>query len=128
MPTLLDTHGNVIEALAAPPVLPVDAEPDELEGGLREAEVLAIEFPSFADGRGLSLAALLRTRMGYAGRLRACGDLLADVLPALVRCGFDEFEIADEADLDAAREALRRPRRFYQGSVIDPLPHFRRAG
>lgn len=127
MPTLLDAEGNVIEARGDALLLSVDSDPESLDSDWRSAEVIAIEFPSFADGRGLSLAVSLRGRLGYSGRLRACGDLLPDVLPAMHRCGFDEFEIGDDVNLDTARAALRRPRLYYQGSVREPLPRFRRA-
>ena len=36
--------------------------------------LIAIRFPVFTDGRGYSLARLLRGRHGYAGELRAVGD------------------------------------------------------
>ena len=57
--------------------------------------MIRIDFPSFADGRGFSIARALR-RMGYTGRLRAKGHLLADQYAMARRSGFDEVEI-DEA-------------------------------
>ena len=52
-----------------------DADPDQipLSPGL---EMIRVNFPSFADGRGFSIARQLRLR-GFAGRLRACGHVLA---------------------------------------------------
>jgi uncharacterized protein (DUF934 family) len=55
--------------------------------------LIAIRFPVFTDGRGYSLARLLRGRHGYAGELRAVGDVLRDQLYFLQRCGFDSFAL-----------------------------------
>ncbi len=74
--------------------LPADTAPETLQerlGGLRYIRVLV---PSFADGRGFTLARELR-RMGFAGRLRACGPLIADQYTMARRSGFDEVEIPD---------------------------------
>ena len=51
-------------------------------------------FPSSADGRGFTLARQLRA-MGYQGRLRAKGHVLADQYAMARRSGFDEVEIDD---------------------------------
>lgn len=51
-------------------------------------EAIDIRFASFKDGRGFSLAALLRER-GFEGELRAVGDVLPDQLDLLQRSGFD---------------------------------------
>lgn len=71
-----------------------DTAPDAL-AGLNNAPMVRIDFPSFADGRGFTLAAMLR-RAGYRGRLRAKGHVLADQYAMARRSGFDEVEI-DEA-------------------------------
>jgi uncharacterized protein (DUF934 family) len=63
--------------------------------------LIAIEFPSFADGRGFSLARQLRLA-GFTGELRATGHVIADQLGFLRACGFDTVE------LDAAL-AARQP-------------------
>lgn len=56
--------------------------------------LIALAFPAFNDGRAYSKAALLRTRHGYAGALRASGDILPDQLSHLLRTGFDELEVS----------------------------------
>lgn len=58
------------------------------------APMVKIGFPSSADGRGFTLARQLRA-MGYAGRLRAQGHVLADQYAMARRAGFDEVEIDD---------------------------------
>lgn len=74
--------------------LPSDTSPDAL-AGLNNAPMIRIDFPSSADGRGFTLAALLR-RSGYKGRLRAKGHVLADQYAMARRSGFDEVEIDDK--------------------------------
>lgn len=69
--------------------------------------LIAIYFPSFADGRGFSMATLLRERYGYQGELRAIGHMLTDQLYYLSRCGFSSFQFADEVNLNEALQSLR---------------------
>ena len=59
------------------------------------ATEIQITFPSFSDGRGFTLARLLRN-LGYAGRLIAKGHVLADQYAMARRAGFDEVEIPDD--------------------------------
>lgn len=83
-----DTGGHTV-------TLASDADPEELKDFLGQTAVLRIEFPSFADGRGFSLAKRLRL-LGFKGRLRAAGHVLADQYANARRAGFDEVEISDE--------------------------------
>ena len=71
--------------------LPGDADPARLPSLTRLA-FIRIGFASFADGRGFTLAARLR-RLGFTGRLRAAGPLIADQYAMARRAGFDEVEI-----------------------------------
>lgn len=75
--------------------LPSDANLDEVEPYLDQLTLIRIDFPSFADGRGFSLARNLRLR-GFTGRLRAKGHVLADQYSMARRSGFDEVEIDDD--------------------------------
>jgi len=59
-----------------------------------QAAIIRIDFPSSHDGRGFSIARHLRL-IGYKGRLRAHGVVLADQYAMARRSGFDEVEIAD---------------------------------
>jgi uncharacterized protein (DUF934 family) len=61
--------------------------------------LVEVTFPKFRDGRGYSSARILR-EAGYTGEMRAAGDVLADQVPFMKRCGFDSF-VAD-APLDQA--------------------------
>ena len=61
---------------------------------LTNAPLIRINFPSPADGRGFTLAQILR-QSGFIGRLRAHGHILADQYAMARRSGFDEVEIED---------------------------------
>ncbi len=74
--------------------LPSDAQPEEVD--LAEGlEMIRIDFPSSADGRGFTIARALRLR-GFTGRLRAHGHVIADQYAMARRSGFDEVEVNDE--------------------------------
>lgn len=90
---------------------------DTLAEDLFVLPVIAVDFPVFGDGRGYSLAALLRQRHGFKGELRALGDVLADQIPAMARVGFNAFNVADGADLAVIKETLGRHGVVYQGAA-----------
>ncbi len=75
--------------------IPNDVTVESLKGLFESAAMIRIPFPSFADGRGFSLAKQLR-QQGYEGRLRAVGHIIADQYGFTRVCGFDEVEIDDE--------------------------------
>ncbi|MEL6509955.1 MAG: DUF934 domain-containing protein [Pseudomonadota bacterium] len=75
--------------------VPSDADPHALANRLTGLDMIRIDFPSFADGRGFTLARQFRL-MGYTGRLRAKGHVIADQYAMARRSGFDEVEIDDE--------------------------------
>jgi uncharacterized protein (DUF934 family) len=103
-----------------------DDEPAELAPHLASIELVAVQFPKFTDGRGYSTAALLRTRYGYQGELRAIGDVGRDQLFLLKRCGFDSFSLPPHRDPEAALAGLKDFSERYQGSIDDPVPLFRK--
>lgn len=80
-------------------------------------DVVALEFPTFKDGRAYSTARLLRERYGYTGELRAVGDVLRDQLQFMLRCGFDAFEYAGKTEADAAIAALDEIVVVYQSAL-----------
>lgn len=74
--------------------LPSDAQPEDVE--LQPSiDMIRIDFPSAADGRGFTIARALRLR-GYSGRMRAKGHVIADQYAMARRSGFDEVEVTDE--------------------------------
>ena len=95
---------------------------------LAQVPVVAIDFPSFRDGRGLSIGVMLRTRYGFRGELRAIGDVLRDQLEYMRRCGFDAFCVRADKNIDDAIKGFSELTVRYQGIVGDPTPLFRRRG
>jgi uncharacterized protein (DUF934 family) len=96
---------------------PNDRDPAELAPWLERLEMIRVAFPAMGDGRGFSIASRLRA-MGYAGRLRAAGPLVADQFRHARRVGFDEVELPD-ALAERQPEAQWRLRR--QGSYQERL-------
>ena len=85
-------------------------------------ELVAVRFASFTDGRGYSIARLLRERHGFRGELRAIGDVIRDILFDLARCGFDAFALRDDQDAEAALAAFDDFTEVYQaGADRGPL-------
>jgi uncharacterized protein (DUF934 family) len=97
-----------------------------VEPYLSELAVVAIEFPTFKDGRGYTTARLLRDRYEYKGEIRAVGDVLRDQLNAMRRCGFDAWELKAGKDIQGALQAFQEFSVTYQGAADDPRPLFRR--
>jgi uncharacterized protein (DUF934 family) len=70
-------------------------DPTALQERLNSIQLIRVDFPSFADGRGFTIARHLRL-LGYTGRLRAKGHVISDQYAMARRSGFDEVEISDE--------------------------------
>ena len=68
--------------------------------------LVVLQFPKWTDGRAYSQAVLLRGRLRYGGQIRAQGDVLADMLPLLQRCGFDAVQLRADQNLETAQRAL----------------------
>lgn len=104
--------------------------PEALADDLAQLPAVAVHFPKFTDGRGYSVAVLLRTRHHYAGELRAIGEVLRDQFNYMTRCGFDALQPAagryDDAQLEAAAASISDFSAPYQASVLHPQPLFRR--
>ncbi|MFT7223344.1 MAG: hypothetical protein ACI82Z_000878 [Cellvibrionaceae bacterium] len=138
----LVTHANIAEGQSMVPLQIYLEHPDQqhrlgvcLENEIEleaiaaqvlKAPLIAIEFPVFTDGRGFSLARLLRQRYNYEGEIRAVGHVIRDQLCYLQRCGFNAFELAEGVDLKEAAASLQDFSEFYQGASDQPLPLFKR--
>jgi len=83
---------------------------------LDRLNLVEVNFPSFMDGRGYSAARILR-EAGYAGELRAVGDVLVDQLAHMRRCGFDSFAPDAPLDAAAAEAAFDRWPHVYQAAA-----------
>ncbi len=101
-----------------------DDDPRELavEGKMDFAGValIAVDFPVYTDGRGFSIAQILRTRMGWTGELRAVGDVMIDTIHYLARCGFDSFLLKAGHDPQLALQAFKAFTVHYQKTYPKP--------
>ena len=70
-----------------------DQDLNALSDYLETLTLIRIEFASFADGRGFSLARILRL-MGFSGHLRAYGHVISDQYAMARRSGFDDVEVS----------------------------------
>ncbi len=112
-------------------ILNNDIDLTSITEDLTKIPVIAINFPSFMDGRGFSIARLLRERYGYKGEIRAVGYVIRDQLHYLKRCGFNAFSfnpsnILGAFDLAAMAASLNDFTNAYQISADTPTPLFRR--
>ena len=101
-------------------------EPEILAGVVNELPVIAVNFPKFSDGRGYSIARLLRERLNYRNELRAVGDVLLDQLQFMKRCGFDAYVLRADKDINKAARCLNFFTQGYQAATDTDEPLFRR--
>ncbi len=107
-------------------VLAPDDRLDDVAADLARFAAIAVRFPKYADGRGYSLARLLRERHGFRGELRAIGDILLDQVAHFFRVGFDTLAIEHQPTRARliAGDHLCQPV-FYQPAVepaTSPVP------
>ena len=76
-----------------------DQPPELIAADLSSLAMVALEFPVFRDGRAYSYARLLREKYGFAGEIRAVGDVLLEQLHFMQRTGFDAFEYRSDDPL-----------------------------
>jgi uncharacterized protein (DUF934 family) len=93
-------------------------DPRALAGDFDKLALIAVRFPKFTDGRGYSIARVLR-RLGWKGELRAVGDVLRDQLFYMTRCGFDAFALRADQDPQVALTAFNDFSAPYQPAVDD---------
>lgn len=107
-------------------MLKPDQHPEAIANDFSQLDLIALDFPAFADGRGYSYAALLRQRFGFTGELRATGDVFKDNMFYLKRCGFNSFAVRADKDINVALQGLNTFSESYQASVNEHLPLYRR--
>src|SRR6266853_1571697 len=143
MATLIKGRRIVVETAPAPKDHETQGQDDETQG--RRGEIVRLEptddpasvadrldrvarvevnFPKFGDGRGYSIARLLRERYGYKGELRAVGEVVRDHLFYMESCGFDAFLLRDGEDPVEALSGFEDFSEAYQASVARPVPLF----
>jgi uncharacterized protein (DUF934 family) len=101
-------------------------DPTAFADRLASAARVEVNFPKVTDGRGYSIARLLRSRYGYRGELRAVGEVTRDLLGFMEACGFDAFLLREGEDPEQALAGFNDFSDAYQGSARQPLPLFRR--
>ena len=99
-------------------------EVESLAYDLPRLALVELRFEKFRDGRPYSSAVLLRERYGYAGELRAVGDVLREQAQHMLRCGFDAFVPADGSSSQEWLAATRRYRHVYQSGADNRAPIF----
>lgn len=105
-------------------VLQVANDIDPRTLNLVGVERIELHFPKFTDGRAYSQAYLLRRRLGFAGDLRATGDVLVDEVLQMQRSGFTSAVLRADQNLAHAQAQLTRFAAFYQGDASHPAPLF----
>jgi uncharacterized protein (DUF934 family) len=101
-------------------------DPASIADRLGRVARVEVNFPKFGDGRGYSIARLLRERYGYKGELRAVGEVVRDHLFYMESCGFDAFLLREGEDPLEALTGFADFSESYQSSVTKPVPLFRR--
>ncbi len=94
-----------------------DQSPALVADDLSRFSLIALDFPAFKNGRGYSSARLLRQRYGFAGEIRAVGDVLRDQIAFMARCGIDSFSVADSFPIEAWPEIMGEMSHVYQGAA-----------
>jgi len=101
-------------------------DPAAFADRIGSAARIEVNFPKFGDGRGFSIARLLRERHGYKGELRAVGEVARDHLYYMEQCGFDAFLLREGEDVEEALAAFDDFSDAYQATAAQPVPLFRR--
>jgi len=122
---IITNEDHLAQADAAHLTLTNDADPRTLD--LSGVQRIDLNFPKFTDGRAYSQAFWLRRRMGFAGDIRATGDVLIDQLVQMQRTGFSSAVLKPGVDASAAQRQFDRYSAFYQGDAVTPEPLFAKA-
>ena len=96
----------LLRAAAVGVVLPNTEDVEAIYPQIADRPLIALQFPTFSDGRALTQAMLLRGRLGFTGELRAVGDVVRDLVFWLGRCGFDCLVPRPDQDPQACLQAL----------------------
>lgn len=103
-----------------------DQPPALLGTSLQQAEVIAINFPAFTDGRSFSYARELRDTLKFSGEIRAIGNYIRDQMYYLKRCGVNSFSFNETSAAEKALNSLNDFSDNYQASADQTIPAFKR--
>ena len=90
--------------------------PEAVAEDVGHLALIALEFPTFRDGRAYSYARLLRDRYGFSGELRAVGEVLLEQIHFMSRVGFNAFEVESDTPVADFETAQRDFSVWYQPS------------
>ena len=121
----LDSSAESSATNSGPTVVQLTNDASPFELALDGVERIELNFPKFTDGRAYSQAFLLRRRLGFAGDLRATGDVLIDQLVHMQRTGFSSAVLAEGVDASDAQRQFERFAAFYQGDAVTVQPRFK---
>lgn len=95
---------------------------DTLLAYLDKVALVVVRFEALRDGRGFSFARLLR-RAGFAGEIRATGEVSRDRLAYLERCGFNSVLLPLSDDVASLERAYTEIGVRYQASqdIAEPI-------
>ena len=112
-----DTPANGVHWLS----LENDADAHAVD--IQTLDGITLHFPKFSDGRAFSQAVILRRR-GFAGDIRARGDVLIDQLVQMQRCGFSSALLRADQDAAHGQHLMAHYSGFYQGDIRPTAPRF----
>ncbi len=88
-------------------------EPSPIVEDLDKLDVVALEFPTYRNGRAYSYARLLRERHGYKGAFEMAASS-PDLFQFTIRCGIDALEVADNITPEIWAENVGSFSLYYQ--------------
>ena len=103
-------------------LVPNTADIEAVYPEIADRALIALQFPTFSDGRALSQAVVLRKRLGFRGELRAVGDIIRDLVFWLGRCGFESIVPRQDQNLESCRAALDEINVAYQAAADQHTP------
>lgn len=121
----LSVLSEAVSLTAKGVVIDGDTDLEELIPYLDQVDLIGIWFTALRDGRGFSLARLLRAQ-GFRGELRALGEVSRDRLAYLERCGFDSVDLPEGSVHEGFLDAYTEISVTYQGCEDAPLAIYSR--
>jgi uncharacterized protein (DUF934 family) len=98
---------------------------EDIAADLPRIAAVALVFPKYRQGQNYSSAMILRQRFGYAGEIRAVGEVLREQARFMIRCGIDAFEPADASQAADITHVANRYRHVYQRAADGRAPAFK---
>ena len=106
--------------------LDADEEVESIVNMLSEIPVVALNYPTFADGRAYSSARILRRRYHFKGEIRAIGDVRVDQLEQMSRCGVDAYQLTENQDVEKAMSVILEGLSYSYPATANQPPLFSR--